>query len=496
MSYSSQPVVLSQKMQTTQSTLVTLEKNKTQISIDKKEKPWDTGEKRTADLEDEISGIFGNSIASAMETEDAAKNDKLSQLRQLLEKNLKSTPNNAMSSAFRPTASVNAQGETTEDKARGNNGWNNFNSGDNSNNGSSLCQRRRVSFNPLVVQEPGNSNMNAHASPGTRKRHFSFQPISPRQNSLPQSPTASPFISPRSTPVPMLRSRHSSGSALPLHLLPQGGTVTTNNHKNPFCSGGGGSSSSDISRAATFGSTSECSTPFISPHGTPIPFNRSRHNSAQGRLCRSRHSSGLGGPYRSYNMPFSPMALNNLNNPYSPQPSTPITNPDSDHLGPSSLVGMTDDSQRSRHSSAESEPAIRTMILSPSGPEKTSFDATLASSGRQRHASAGHATNLTVDRQTNWCDLLGGDSLTGSGNRADEDLKSSLLTNDTSQIMDTDTFSNPLFSSTTNPSGIDVDLRKDGSSNIPDDLDMALSALKDCDNEFSRFVQENENGKD
>ena len=103
----------------------------------------------------------------------------------------------------------------------------------------------------------------------------------------------------------MLRSRHSSGSALPLHLLPSGGGAG--------CVGGGGvgggagqgmtklnfgSSGSDVSRAATFGSASECSTPFISPHGTPIPFNRSRHNSAQGRLCsRSRHSSGLG-PYR------------------------------------------------------------------------------------------------------------------------------------------------------------------------------------------------------
>ena len=135
---------------------------------------------------------------------------------------------------------------------------------------------------------------------GTRKRHFSFQPISPRQGSLPQSPNASPFISPRSTPVPpVLRSRHSSGSALPLHLLPggpggAGGQVVQGMQaKLNF-----GSSGSDVSRAATFGSASECSTPFISPHGTPIPFNRSRHNSAQGRLCsRSRHSSGLG-PYR------------------------------------------------------------------------------------------------------------------------------------------------------------------------------------------------------
>ena len=104
-----------------------------------------------------------------------------------------------------------------------------------------------------------------------------------------------------------------------VHLSLQGGGVVNKlNHYN--------SSSSDISRAATFGSVSECSTPFISPHGTPVPFNRSRHNSAQGRLCRSRHSSGLA-PYR-YNAAsaanFSPMALNNLNNPYSPQPSTPV----------------------------------------------------------------------------------------------------------------------------------------------------------------------------
>ena len=166
-----------------------------------------------------------------------------------------------------------------------------------------LSTRRRVSFivqDPVQQQSqghmtgstgpnsgPGAGNGQNGPSPGTRKRHFSFQPISPRQASLPQSPSASPFISPRSTPVHMMRSRHSSGSALPLHMLPQG------NSKNPY-----GSAGSDTSRAATFGSASECSTPFISPHGTPIPFNRSRHNSAQGRLCsRSRHSSGVG-PYR------------------------------------------------------------------------------------------------------------------------------------------------------------------------------------------------------
>ena len=212
---------------------------------------------------------------------------KLSQLRHMLEKNLKSP-----SLAYKPKPAEEMQWST--------NGGNVVTSEAvlTSAQHPPLSTRRRVSF---IVQDPvgqANQQHNIGAGPNsgngqngpspgsTRKRHFSFQPISPRQASLPQSPSASPFISPRSTPVHMMRSRHSSGSALPLHMLPQG------NSKNPY-----GSAGSDISRAATFGSASECSTPFISPHGTPIPFNRSRHNSAQGRLCRSRHSSGVG-PYR------------------------------------------------------------------------------------------------------------------------------------------------------------------------------------------------------
>ena len=118
------------------------------------------------------------------------------------------------------------------------------------------------------------------------------------------------------TALSSLEQRHSSGSALPLHLLPGGGANgQQGRQQHPrflnksqnflfvnflLLSGSG----SDISRAATFGSASESSTPFISPQGTPIPFNRfafnsmswiqsnfilrSRHNSAQGRLCRSR----------------------------------------------------------------------------------------------------------------------------------------------------------------------------------------------------------------
>lgn len=307
---------------------------------------WQKTEDKSSsgEVNEEVTGYFGTQNQGGIDIEsEQTKKDKLSQLRQLLEKNLKSAvsapstiaaeskivvSNNAaastanVGSAFRlATTATNLdssskvevaeQSEVGQDRASDNKlsqrEWENlYPPGTSSNEnqarmaaavGTSLCQRRRVSFNPLVVQDTtsgstgggvmcNNSSSNAtnigmssgsaaggaaggslHPSPGTRKRHFSFQPISPRQNSLPQSPVASPFISPRSTPVHMLRSRHSSGSALPLHLLP-------GQSASGKVSGGFNSASSDISRAATFGSTSECSTPFISPHGTPVPFNR------------------------------------------------------------------------------------------------------------------------------------------------------------------------------------------------------------------------------
>ena len=240
-------------------------------------KPWDLEQPNTQNtqaeghlelkepIDEEVDKYFKNNSPQ----NDPDNNQKLSQLRTMLVEKLKS-PSIYKKDDWNPSSTT---ATTTQPQVQ-----------------PSLSTRRRVSFivqDPAVQNQPQNQNHEGPGpSPGTRKRHCSFQPISPRQASLPQSPSASPFISPRSTPVHIMRSRHSSGSALPLHMLPCGTT------KGPF-----GSSGSDISRAATFGSASECSTPFISPHGTPIPFNRSRHNSAQGRLCRSRHSSGVG-PYR------------------------------------------------------------------------------------------------------------------------------------------------------------------------------------------------------
>ncbi len=345
----------------------------TPVIIEKKEEVEVENEKSSSgEVNEEVTSYFTGAVVTGngngeAENDHLTKKDKLSQLRQLLEKNLKTTASPsagtgvaaadssmsaAINSAFRPTAAAPSSGgaqpmqidsvvaePVDTDAGTGKPAWGPFPTAAAAETippnvavtvaGSSatLCQRRRVSFNPLVVQDTSNSGNGgggggngiqlnssqqgtnshhpqqtglsssssgggavvvsaggggggagggggggegggggglSHPSPGTRKRHFSFQPISPRQNSLPQSPVASPFISPRSTPVHMLRSRHSSGSALPLHLLPQAGKSAAFN-----------SASSDISRAATFGSTSECSTPFISPHGTPVPFSRS-----------------------------------------------------------------------------------------------------------------------------------------------------------------------------------------------------------------------------
>jgi len=351
--------------------------------------------------EEELVRYFSQaSEAETLGTEDN-KNEKLSQLRQLLEKNLKSpTLSVGGGGAFKRTSlplrepklevatsvGFSLAGEVLEPTIT--------NSTLNLNTNLQTRRGLRVSFNPLIVSDPaaivtqssnpGGTTCPIPPSPGTRRRHFSFQPISPRQ-SLPQSPPASPFISPRSTPVHMVRSRHTSGSALPLHLLPG---YANNGGRQHHPSGSG----SDISRAATFGSASESSTPFISPQGTPIPFggNRSRHNSAQGRLgCRSRHSSGVLGSYRYQpTTPHSPGAWSNLNNPYSPQPSTPICQPDLAEPPYQSNVNQfvsPSEDPRSRHSSAGSDTAPRSAPLSPFNSNTVQPN----NQGRQRHQSAG-----------------------------------------------------------------------------------------------------------
>ena len=285
---------------------------------------WSGGSSDQHDTETELVQYFQQQPDSAS---DQDNHEKLSQLRQLLAKNLNPAPGSGQLSqggAFKRTSLPLREGGAGAGPAKLETV---ISSGQVAGaaevapvqspgmSQGQLSTRRRVSFHPLIVSDSDPvsgggaatvavaANCPIPPSPGTRRRHFSFQPISPRACQAGPgagSPPASPFISPRSTPVHMLRSRHSSGSALPLHLLPGSG----GRQQHPSGSG------SDISRAATFGSASESSTPFISPMGTPIPFircvpdvsplpstnrcvARSRHNSASGRLCRSRHSSGV-----------------------------------------------------------------------------------------------------------------------------------------------------------------------------------------------------------
>ena len=253
---------------------------------------WSGGSGGPDNHEEELVQYFSNQEIGEPENE----SEKLSQIRQLLTKNL--TPIGAVSQlsggAFKRTnLPFREPGPGKLEAVAGSEAVDPASGVQTDSMTGQLSTRRRVSFHPLIVSDadtgPSSGGGAIHCpvppSPGTRRRHFSFQPISPRaQGPGGQSPPASPFISPRSTPVHMLRSRHSSGSALPLHLLPGGERPRDSlclRHDTVTISGSGGGgrqqhpsgSGSDISRAATFGSASESSTPFISPMGTPIPFN-------------------------------------------------------------------------------------------------------------------------------------------------------------------------------------------------------------------------------
>lgn len=154
----------------------------------------------------ELSGVVA-------ETELASRQDKVSQLRIILQENLKDL--------VLPTNKVSLQNVVANEKQQTLQ-KHNLILPTLLNKNNNVNTRRRVSFETNTVEQSQDNNggnastLNSNTvpqSPNTRRRIFNFTPISPG----PQSPingrasksnsaNASPFVSPRNTPVPRSRS--------------------------------------------------------------------------------------------------------------------------------------------------------------------------------------------------------------------------------------------------------------------------------------------------
>ncbi|XP_071444668.1 DNA-binding protein RFX7 [Hetaerina americana] len=280
---------------------------------------------------------------------------KLSQLRILLERNLATTNSNTPPTLSRNT-SIEFSSATSSDV------YVSSHSGRSESVGgrtkpvlpplSSLGfygTQRRVSFETPVQELHSTSNpistSSSHIgmqasippSPNTRRQIFSFTPISPGHDSpgtvglMPNVPTsstsgnsASPFVSPRGTPIP--RSRHDSGQT-----------------------------------------SGAMSTPFVSPQVTTIPLGRARHSSSGGMQAvrgipngssqalsqqlslRPRHSSGTnvqrhgGGQFSPGGVPLTPIECSTESNLPPPSPLQHFVAPSD-----------TSVNSRARHGSASS----------------------------------------------------------------------------------------------------------------------------------------------
>ncbi|XP_042226156.1 flocculation protein FLO11-like isoform X2 [Homarus americanus] len=217
------------------------------------------------ETEDEFMQYFHK---TTVELDDAQKSNQISELRKLLQRNLPGgQAQGGVGGGVRPLVNDADMLDQDASVAGG--------------------MRRRVSFQPsLDGGEALNSLMGGQTvgsvppSPNTRRTQFNFTPISSNLDqaqgmSQCSSANASPFMSPRNTPLP--RSRHNSGQTSSTYVTPRSTPFTPDQPNYPV--------------------TSECSTPFMSPIPTPL-FPRSRHNSSQNLrtpytpTCRSRHSSG------------------------------------------------------------------------------------------------------------------------------------------------------------------------------------------------------------
>ena len=147
------------------------------------------------------------------DTELSSRSDKVSQLRLILQQNLKDSTTHPPPN---PTTPANVPLEKPEVIQK-----HSIILPSIMNHTNQVNTRRRVSFETSVVEHGQDSTNLTHTvpqSPNTRRRIFNFTPISPGPHSpingrasKPSSANASPFVSPRNTPVPRSRSNLQGG---------------------------------------------------------------------------------------------------------------------------------------------------------------------------------------------------------------------------------------------------------------------------------------------
>lgn len=187
-------------------------------SVDKDAMDEYLGTNNSQEHEEELLKYFKNNNTDEPEQENSTK---LSQLRQLLEKNCVADTRIALQKNLDANSAPVAKTIISKNRVK------------EVSQPSALRQcrpnvppnihtntRRRVSFETPLHEDA------VPPSPNTRRKNFSFTPISPgplspnRRQSKCSSTTASPFVSPRNTPVPRLRTscHHNYSNSQPAAL--------------------------------------------------------------------------------------------------------------------------------------------------------------------------------------------------------------------------------------------------------------------------------------
>lgn len=168
-----------------------------------------------------------NSVVEPDDLSNGSKSDKLSQLRLLLEQNLHNPNVGNMSAPVTPNCPDKPpQGILSKNSS--------FASSQHLGLVSQHLNpvKRRVSFETSIAMED-----TVPPSPNSRRKNFSFTPISPgphspsgRQSKC-NSTNASPFVSPRNTPVPRAKIPHHQ--VPPSFVSHQSGVVSSSSRKHP-----------------------------------------------------------------------------------------------------------------------------------------------------------------------------------------------------------------------------------------------------------------------